>query len=133
MKGKVEKKSGTAIPMAVTAALAVLGLSVGVDVQGAVSGAEEVNKSGMGNFQIEVGGAASKENAIKRGLGAGQGKIESQQNKAMGALQQKVAPQSQRNLPAMQNKAMGTLQHKISPADQGKIPSTQSKAGGVSK
>lgn len=111
-----EHKSWSATPAAIAAALAMLGVSVGVDVQElfAASPQDQI-ESKQEKIRPKLEGKGLHQR--KRLSGAEQGKVESFQNKAAGTLQQKVSP-IQGNLPAVQNKAGG-------------VPSLQNKAGGV--
>lgn len=118
-----EKKAGTASPAAVAAALAVLGLSVGVNVPELLAASPQ--------DQIKSQPLDSKRNKARLKSQGGkihQGKVESLQNKARGTLQQKISPTDQGQIPSLQNKAGGvpSLQNKA-----GGIPSLQNKAGGV--
>ena len=88
-----EKKPGSFTPVAVAAALAMLGLSVGVNVPELFSASPQ---------------DAIESKHFKVSPGASQGKIESLQSKTPGSLQQKVQP-IQGTLPAVQNKPTGVV------------------------
>lgn len=117
-----EKKSGNASPAAVAAALAVLGLSVGVNVPEllASSSQEQIKSKQMKDSLISAG----QKNGSSKNL-----RLKSRQNKAQ--LKSKGREIHQGKIESLQNKAGGTLQQKVSPADQSKIPSMQNKAGGI--
>jgi len=107
MEREDEKKSGNATPVAVAAALAMLGLSVGVNVPElfAASPLDQI-ESKQEKVSPIFQGKESKQ--FKVSPGARQGKVESRQNKAAGSLQQKVQP-AQGKLPAVQNKPPGVV------------------------
>lgn len=128
-----EKKAGNASPAAVAAALAVLGLSVGVNVPDLLAASPQ--------DQIRSNSLDSKQNKARlksHGEKSHEGKIEGLQNKAKGSFQQKVSPTDQSQIPSLQNKAGGvpSLQNKAGgvPSLQNKaagVPSRQNKAGGI--
>jgi len=102
-----EKKPGSSTPVAVAAALAMLGLSVGVNVPELFAASPENQiKSKQDKISPLLQGKESKQ--FKVSPGASQGKIESLQGKAPESLQQKVQP-IQGTLPAVQNKPTGVV------------------------
>ena len=107
MEREDEKKSGSATPVAVAAALAMLGLSVGVNVPELFAASpQDVIESKQEKHSPILQRKESKQ--FKVNPGASQGKIESLQGKAPGSLQQKVQP-IQGTLPAVQNKPTGVV------------------------
>ena len=129
-----EKKAGTASPATVAAALAVLGLSVGVNVPELLAASPQ--------DQIRSQPADSKQNKARPKSQGGENHQDKGfilQNKAMGTLQQKGEVPANK-IPSMQNKAsdVPSLQNKAGgvPSMQNKaggVPSLQNKAGGVPK
>jgi len=107
MEREDEKKSGGATPVAVAAALAMLGLSVGVNVPELfASSPQDAIESKQEKVSPIFQGKESKQ--FKVSPGASQGKIESFQSKAPGSFQQKIEA-SQGKLPAVQNKPTGVV------------------------
>jgi len=107
MEREDEKNSGSATPAAIAAALAMLGLSVGVNVPELfASSPQDAIESKQEKISPILQGKESKQ--FKVNPGATQGKVESLQRKAPGSLQQKVQP-IQGHLPAVQNKPTGVV------------------------
>ena len=122
MEGKDEKKPGNATPAAVAAALAVLGLSVGVDVPELFAASPQDRiESKQDKISPIIQGEESKQ--IDATKGARQGKVESFLHKQNPA---------QNELPAVQGKVKGSPQQKID-LSQGKIDAQQKKAQGMPK
>ena len=93
---KPSKESGNAPSLAVAAALAMLGVSVGVDVQQLLAASPE---GAIGSSQIKVEHEGIKGESK-------QFKVPSVQDKARGAMQQKL-DSTQQKLPAVQMKERG--------------------------
>ncbi|MDH4362410.1 MAG: hypothetical protein OEW33_16925 [Nitrospirota bacterium] len=107
MERRDEKKPGSATPVAVAAALTMLGMSVGVNVPDlfAASPPDQIESKQEKISPILQG----KEINQVKGIGnARQGKIESLQNKPAGSLQHKVQP-IQGKPPSVQNKPPGVV------------------------
>jgi hypothetical protein len=102
-----EKKPGSFTPVAVAAALAMLGLSVGVNVPELFAASpQDAIESKQEKHSPILQEKESKH--FKVSPGASQGKIESLQSKTPGSFQQKVQP-IQGTLPAAQNKPTGVV------------------------
>lgn len=99
------RKSGSATPVAIAAALAMLGLSVGVNVPELIA-ASPLDQIESKQEKVSPILQGKELEQLKGNPGAREGKVESLQQKAAGSLQQKVRP-AQGKLPVVQKKASG--------------------------